>query len=83
MRATGYLRDAVAWALGETLAWGIERRSTPAATVGAWMDSGTHRRVLLNRRYRELGIGVEHGTPLAPSLDSAATFVAEFGFVEP
>lgn len=83
VRATGYLQDAAAWGLGETLAWGTGHRSTPAATVAAWMHSGPHRRVLLNPRYREVGIGLELGTPFASSPDSAATFVAELGFVEP
>ena len=83
VRATGYLQDVAAWGLGETLAWGTGHRSTPAATVAAWMHSGPHRRVLLNPRYCEVGIGLELGTPFAPSPDSAATFVAELGFVEP
>ena len=83
VEATGYLRDAASWALGETLAWGTGSCSTPTATVTAWMESPPHRRILLGRRYREIGVGVELGTPLAPSPASAATYAAELGSVSP
>ena len=82
-QAAGYLHNAATWGLGETLAWGAGTGSTPAAIVTAWMDSPAHRQILLSRPYRDVGIGVEPGTPFAPSLDSAATYAAELGFVGP
>ena len=81
VRATGYLRNVTTWALGETLAWGTGPCSTPAATVAAWMESPSHRRVMLNRRYLEVGVGVVLGVPSAPA--SGATYTAELGFVRP
>ena len=83
VEATGYLRDAASWALGETLAWGTGSCSTPTATVTAWMESPPHRRILLGRRYREIGVGVELGTPLALSPAGAATYAAELGIRQP
>ena len=65
------------WAVGETLAWGRMSRSTPAAIVRAWLNSPPHRRVVLDERYREIGIGVAHGLPL--SGDPGATYAAELG----
>jgi uncharacterized protein YkwD len=79
MRSAGYLRRlARSWALGETLAWGTGERAEPAAIVDAWMRSRSHRRVLLSRAYREIGVAVEPGTPFGPD---GSTFVAELGRV--
>jgi uncharacterized protein YkwD len=78
LRGAGYLDGRASWRVGETLAWGRRRMSTPAATVDAWMESPPHRRVLLNGRYREIGVGVAGG---APSGGAGTTFAAEFGVV--
>jgi len=83
VRTTGYLRTATAWALGEMLAWGDGWCSTPAAVVAAWMRSQSHRRVMLGRRYREIGVGVELGIPFAASPLSGATYTADLGSVRP
>ena len=83
MRGTGYLRGAATWALGETLAWGAGPCSTPAAAVAAWMDSPSHRRAMLGRRYVEIGVGVALGVPFEPAPAAGATYAAEFGLVRP
>jgi len=83
VRSTGYLRTPASWALGETLAWGTGACSTPAAVVAAWMESPAHRRVMLGRRYRELGVGVEVGIPFGPAPRSGATYAADLGSVGP
>ena len=83
VRATGYLRNLTVWALGETLAWGVGPCSTPAATVAAGMDSPSHRRVMLSRRYLEVGVGVALGVPFEPAPAAGATFAAEFGSAGP
>jgi len=46
-----------AWSAGENLLW-ASPGFTPASAVQQWLDSPTHRRVLLTRSWRELGIGV-------------------------
>jgi uncharacterized protein YkwD len=83
VRATGYLRNMATWALGETLAWGAGPCSTPAAAVAAWMDSPSHRRVMLSRRYVEVGVGVALGVPFEPEPATGVTYAAEFGAVTP
>src|SRR5688500_6327505 len=59
----GYALRRCSWRVGEVLAWGVGPRSTAAGTVRAWMDSPEHRRILISRRYRELGLGLQAGTP--------------------
>jgi uncharacterized protein YkwD len=45
------------WSAGENLLW-ASPGFTPASAVQQWLDSPTHRRLLLTRSWRELGIGV-------------------------
>ena len=66
-----------AWTLGENLAWGTGANATPAGLMNAWMNSPEHRANILKPAYRELGLGLQLGTP---SGDSAGiTVSAEFG----
>jgi uncharacterized protein YkwD len=81
VRSTGYLRGAGEWALGEDLGWGTGELSTPEAIVQSWMNSPPHRAVILNRRYREVGIGVVAGVPL-PADGDGATFVLNAGIAD-
>jgi uncharacterized protein YkwD len=55
-------------------------RSTPREVVAAWMASKGHRANVLRRSFREIGIGIEIGTPveLGPAV-SGATYTADFG----
>ena len=46
-----------AWSAGENLLW-ASPGFTPTDAVQQWLDSPTHRRVLLTKSWRELGIGV-------------------------
>jgi uncharacterized protein YkwD len=59
----GYAVRRCSWRVGEVLAWGVGARATAAGTIRAWMRSPGHRRVLLSRRYREVGVGLQAGTP--------------------
>ena len=79
IRSAGYLdgREDRQWAVGETLAWGSEPASQPAKLFEALLDSPPHRRVILDDPYREVGIGVVHGTP--EGAPDGATVVMEFG----
>ena len=45
------------WSAGENLLWSSPG-FTPANAVHQWLDSPAHRRILLTRSWRELGIGV-------------------------
>ena len=64
--------------LGENLACGSGSYATPAATVQSWMDSPGHRANILNRRFREAGLGVVSGAPTIGGSDSA-TYAMTFG----
>ena len=51
--------------LGEVLARSRSSTATRAASVvSAWMNSRTHRAVLMNRRFRYVGIGIGRGRSL-------------------
>jgi uncharacterized protein YkwD len=45
------------WSAGENLLW-ASPGFTPTSAVQQWLDSPTHRRLLLTKSWRELGIGV-------------------------
>ena len=78
--STGYLGRVRSWAVGENLAWGTDSLSTPRQTVAAWMDSPSHRHNILNRRFREIGIGVVLHTPNGERAPVAATYTTTFGY---
>jgi len=78
-KGTRYLRGANGWALAENIAWGSGARATPALTVKSWMSSSAHRRNILRRDLRHIGIGVASGAPRRTSGFAAATYTADFG----
>jgi uncharacterized protein YkwD len=78
-RTAGYLSRATdGYVLGEDIAWGEGDLSTPAAIVTAWMNSPAHRAVILDRDFRDVGVGVVAGVPVESAL-SGATFVLDVG----
>lgn len=56
---SGYARVSV----GENLAWGTGRLSTPRAIVAAWMASPGHRANILDPLYRATAIGISTRVP--------------------
>ena len=72
----GWMRSRTRWRVGENLAWGTGRAASPRAVVAAWLRSPGHRRVLLRRSYRMVGVGVAAGTPTGRS---GRTYTADFG----
>jgi len=78
IRRTGYLSGPRAWIVGENLAWGSGDRSSPASIVRAWMHSPGHRANILQRRFREIGLGLVMGAPKQP-FNPAVTYATEFG----
>ena len=73
--ASGWMRGRERWAVGEDLAWRVGT-VRPSEIVEDWLNSPSHRRVLLRRRYHVVGIGIAAGTP---SGDSGRTYTADFG----
>jgi uncharacterized protein YkwD len=80
IRATGYLRSARRWLVGENLGWGWGASGSPGGIVKAWMHSPEHRRTLLRPDYREVGVGVAQGGP-RPRAAPQTTFTADFGVI--
>jgi uncharacterized protein YkwD len=81
VRKTGYTRGARSWALGENIAWGSGGLATAAQIHRSWMNSAGHRANILQRSFREIGIGVETGLPVRLSAaQSGATYTTDFGF---
>jgi uncharacterized protein YkwD len=74
----GYVSRHQAWALGENIAWGTGSYATPVSTVRMWMNSPGHRANILNRSFREIGIGIALDVPI-PGNDAGATYTTDFG----
>lgn len=79
VRATGYLRRTRAWFLGEALAFAVADRSSPAALVRSLMTSPAHRAIILDRDFREVGVGLLRGIPAAGTVPGGATLTLDFG----
>lgn len=81
IRRTGYTSGARGWSIGENIAWGTGRLATAAQIHRSWMSSPGHRANILDRSFREIGIGIETGVPVRLSTSqSGATYTADFGF---
>jgi uncharacterized protein YkwD len=79
IRRAGYLRRAHQWYVGENIAWGTGRLATPRAIVRAWMRSRGHRANILNRRFRQIGVGISYNAPVRVAGRVAATYTTDFG----
>jgi uncharacterized protein YkwD len=67
LQTAGYGRPGDGWRAGEDLGWGTGDRSSPNALVDAWLNSAHHKRILLSTAYKEIGVGVAGGAPMATS----------------
>ena len=79
IRRAGYLKRAHRWSVGENIAWGTGRLSTPRSIVRAWMHSPGHRANILQRGFRHIGIGISVGAPVTAASRSGATYTTDFG----
>jgi uncharacterized protein YkwD len=68
----------LSWAFGENVAWGEASAGTPKSIVAAWMASPGHRANILNRSYRDIGIGFSRGTPNSADADGGI-YTTDFG----
>jgi uncharacterized protein YkwD len=62
--------------VGENIAWGTGRYATPAGLVKLWMNSPTHRHIILMRGLHRVGLGVAIGSFAGAS--DAAMATADF-----
>jgi uncharacterized protein YkwD len=73
LRSSG-LRSA-RLAAGEDIAFGTGRAATPQQIVAALMRSAPHRKLLLERRFLVVGVGVALGIPGKPNLGATYTLL--------
>lgn len=77
---TGYLSSLTcSTLLGETIAFGSGSYATPAHLVASLMADPVQRHVLLDRRFRDAGVGMALGAPMAGVGGSAATVTVDLG----
>ncbi len=79
IRRSGYLSNVRSWTVGENIAWGSNSLATPRSIGQAWMNSPGHRANILSPAFKEIGIGVAYGAPVAGGGDRAATYATDFG----
>jgi uncharacterized protein YkwD len=78
IRRTGYLPQSGRWHAGEILGWASGGQATPRGIVNAWMASPENRRILLDPKLTEVGVGLAVGSPRAADA-TAITVDADFG----
>lgn len=79
VRRVGYIVAGLSrWAYGENIAWGEGSFGTPKAIVKAWMRSPGHRANILNRDFRDIGVGFARGTPYSPRANGGI-YTTDFG----
>jgi uncharacterized protein YkwD len=67
-----------AFTYGQNLAWGTGPMMTPASIVASWMASPPHRRIILDRAFRDAGVGVAPQVPAIVGSTVGATYAMEF-----
>lgn len=73
LRAANYFTGGESrWAYGENVGHGLKFRGTPRNMVEAWMNSSSHRSVILSRTFEDIGAGFSHR-------GARAYYAADFG----
>ena len=78
IQRAGYVRKR-AGSVNETIAIGVAERSAPAALVRSLLDDLPHRRIVLSRRYRNIGVGLVLGYPTVDPPDQSTTLTVTYG----
>jgi len=82
MKRTGYVsRRGVGYEVGENIAWGSLWLGTPKAIVAGWMRSPGHRANILDRRFRDTGIGVSSHLGRLAHGQRGGIYTQDFGVV--
>jgi uncharacterized protein YkwD len=80
VKKTGYTKGQRSWEFAEILGY----ENTPRQMIGRWMHSRFNRRTLLKRDFRDIGVGVGWGAPVADRDDTKfATYTVVFGWRKP
>jgi uncharacterized protein YkwD len=82
MRRTGYIYSSrLGFEVGENIGWGSLWLGTPKAVVAAWMASPGHRANILDRHFRETGIGVSPHLGTLAGGQSGGIYTQDFGVI--
>jgi uncharacterized protein YkwD len=77
VKKTGYTEGQRSWRFAESVGY----ENTPRQMIGRWMHSSFNRRNILRREFRDIGVGVGWGAPVADRDDSKfATYTIVFGW---
>jgi uncharacterized protein YkwD len=80
VKRSGYTERQRSWRFAEILGY----ENTPSQMIGRWMHSRFNRRKVLDRDFRDLGVGVGWGSPVAGRDDGEfATYTIVFGWRRP
>ena len=63
--------------LGEDLAWGTGSAALPSSIVRSWMNSPTHRQIMLDCRFSQLGVGIAAGQ-FGDNTERTTVYAADF-----
>ena len=82
MKRAGYIDRTFVWNAGETIAWASGGYVTPRQVMAAWLDSTSQRLTLLAPDFRDIGVGVTLGAPVArdPDAPLAVTYTVDYGW---
>lgn len=64
-------------ACGENIAWGSGTRGRPGPIFKYWMNSKPHRSNILDKRFREVGVGAHRGN--FQGIDNVTMWTVDFG----
>jgi uncharacterized protein YkwD len=77
VKRSGYTKGRRSWQFAEILGY----ENTPSQMINRWMHSRFNRRKVLDRDFRDLGVGVGWGAPVAGRDDGEfATYTIVFGW---
>jgi uncharacterized protein YkwD len=81
LRATGYIFSShIGYAIGENIGWGTLWLASPKAIVASWMASPGHRANILDKTFRDSGIGVSpHPIASLARGQAGAVYTQDFG----
>jgi uncharacterized protein YkwD len=73
----GYTFDGYSYyAIGENIAWGCGSKGAPDRIFNWWMSSSNHKSNILNKKFKEVGIGARTGT--FKSCTNASMYTVDF-----
>jgi uncharacterized protein YkwD len=79
VKREGYTsRGMSVYRIGENIGWGSGSLGSPRKIHRAWMRSDGHRKNIMNRGFRQVGIGVIRGK--YKSHDNARMYTVDFGY---